>query len=483
MKDAGLEVITQMSTNLFGGGHHVGISLAPGMKIKSVKTKFLDNFPIKVNLGGEGPFSSKCDLYSKVRFEIYDENGNLKYKSQEYPNLITNRFLNKLANKLFSQVDDLRSYLVIGDSASPKPEIKINSGTVMGRYVFDSVNNRHTFVLNPANSLADPRFFSIGPSDWPNYDLVLTGGEYARVLSKIDNSTLEIDRALSATTNVAFQLWNVQADLPVADRVGSSNTDYDSPAAVYTFDSDTKSYIFSKEKRIDYTVTGSDPINFSSFALVDTDPAGTDPTDANIYELVRDLSGTPTTITVNPGEKIRIYHTLVVRVYKNFSNNTEVGNYDFYGRLVSTNTLPSTVELSVTGNTPTNIKHLFDRLLSPASDLFNGDPNASLEVKALNYSGGTWTESGTHRKTFNSATLENYVNDSFSRSRSVLLTGTEFVTSFQGLVFIFKKSGNEVFRMTVKFQPDEETNPTSQTKDNLNELRLFLATSWYRRYA
>jgi hypothetical protein len=452
------------------------------MKIRSVKTKFLEHFPIKVNQGGESPFSSRCDLYSKVRFEIYDENGNLKYRSQEYPNLITNRFLNKLANKLFSQVDDLRSYLVIGDSASPKPEIKINSGTVRGRYVFDSTNNRHTFVLNPDNSLANPTFSSIGPSEWSKYDLVLAGGEYARVLSKIDNSTLEIDRALSATTNVAFQLWNVQADLPVADRVGSSDTDHDSPAAVYFFDYDTNSYFFAKEKRIDYTVTGSKPINFSSFALVDTEPTGTDPTNANIYELVRDLSGTPTTITVNPEEKIRIYHTLVVRVYKNFSNNTEVGNYDLYDRLVSTNVLPSTVELSVTGNTPTNINHLFDRLLSPASDLFNGDPGASLEVKVLNYSGGTWTESGTHRKTFSSATLENYINDSFRRSRSILFTETELVASFQGLVFIFKKSDNEVFRMTVKFQPDAETNPTSLTKDNLHELRLILGTSWYRRY-
>jgi hypothetical protein len=450
------------------------------MKTKSVKVRVFDN--LQLDQGREEPFSYRYDLYSKVRFEIYDENGNLEYRSQEYPNLITNRFLNKLANKLLSQVDDLRAYLVIGASAEPKPEIKINSGTVRGRYVFDSTNNRHTFVLDPVNSLASPPFFSIGPSEWSNYDLVLTGGEYARVLSKIDNSTLEIDRALSATTNVAFQLWNVQADLPAADRVGSSDTDYSSPAAVYTFDSDTDSYIFSKEKRIDYTVTGTNPIKFSSFALVDTDPAGTGPTNANIYELVRDLSGTPTTITVDPGRKIRIYHTLVVRVYKNFLKNIEVKRYDLSGNLVSTNTIPSTVELSATANTTANINHLFDRLLSPASDLFNGDTDASLDVVALNYSGGTWTESSTHRKTFNSAALENYVNNSFKRIRSVLLTKTEFVTSFQGLAFIFKKSGNEVFRMTVKFQPDASTNPTTQTKDNLYELKLFLTTSWYRRY-
>ncbi len=453
------------------------------MKIKSVKTKLLDNFPIKVNQGGESPFSSRYDLYSKVRFEIYDENGNLEYKSQEYPNLITDRFLNKLANKLFSQVDDLRSYLVIGSSANPKPEIKISSGTIQGRYVFDSTNNRHTFVLNPANSLANPPFSSIGLSDWSNYDLVLSGGEYAKVLSKIDDSTLEIDRALSATTDVAFQLWNVQADLPVADRVGSSNTDYSSPEAVYTFNSATGSYVFSKEKRIEYTVTGTEPINFSSFAFVDTEPTGTDPTNANVYELVRDLSGAPTVITVNPGKKIRIYHTLVVRVYLNFSNNTEVKYYDLSDSLVSTNTLPSTVELSATGNTAVNISHLFERLLSPASDLFNGDPDASLEVVALNYSGGTWTESSTHRKTFNSATLENYVSNSFKRSRSVLLTETDFVTSFQGLAFIFKKEGSEVFRMTVKFQPDASTDPSTQTKDDLHELKLFLTTSWYRRYS
>ncbi len=453
------------------------------MKIKSVKTKLLENFPVRVNQGGDGPFSSKYDLYSKVRFEIYDENGNLEYKSQEYPNLITNRFLNKLANKRFSQVDDLRSYLVIGASENPKPEIKISSGTVQGRYVFDSDNNRHTFVLNPANSLANPPFSSIGLSDWPNYDLVLTGGEYARVLSKLDDSTLEIDRALSATTDVAFQLWNVQADLPVADRVGSSNTDYNSPAAVYAFNSDTGSYVFSKEKRIEYTVTGTDPINFSSFAFVDTDPTGTDPTDANVYELVRDLSGAPTRITVNPGKKIRIYHTLVVRVYRNFSNNTEVNYYDLSDSLVSTNTLPSTVELSATGNTATNINHLFERLLSPASDLFNGDPDASFEVVALNYSGGTWTESSTYRKTFTSATLENYVDNSFKRSRSIILTETEFVTSFQGLAFIFKNEGSEVFRMTVKFQPDASTNPATQTKDDLHELKLFLTTNWYRRYS
>jgi hypothetical protein len=123
------------------------------------------------------------------------------------------------------------------------------------------------------------------------------------------------------------------------------------------------------------------------------------------------------------------------------------------------------VELSVTGNTSTNISHLFNRLLSPASDLFNGDSDASLEVIALNYSGGTWTESGTHRKTFNSATLENYVNNSFKRGRSVLLTETDFVTSFQGLAFIFKMEGSEVFRMTVKFQPDASTDPSSQTKE------------------
>lgn len=452
------------------------------MKIKSVKTKLLDSFPVQVNQGGDGPFSSRYDLYSKVRFEIYDENGNLEYKSQEYPNLITNRFLNKLANKLFSQVDDLRAYLVIGASASPKPEIKISSGTVQGHYVFDNTNNRHTFVLSPANSLANAPFSSIGASDWPNYDLVLTGGEYARVLSKIDDSTLEVDRALSATTDVAFQLWNVQADLPVADRVGSSNTDYSSPPAVYRFDSATGSYVFSKEKRIEYTVTGTDPIDFSSFAFVDTNPTGTNPTGANVYELVRDLSGNPTKITVNPGKKIRIYHTLVFRVYKNFSNKTEVSYYDLSDSLVSTNTLPSTVELSVTGNTTTNINYLFERLLSPASDLFNGDPDASLEVVALNYSSGTWRESGTHRKTFSSATLESYVNDSFKRGRSVLLTETEFVTSFHGLDFIFKKAGSEVFRMTVKFQPDASTNPTTQTKDDLHELKLFLTTSWYRRY-
>jgi hypothetical protein len=453
------------------------------MKIKSVKTKLLEKFPIQVSPGGESPFSSKYDLYSKVRFEIYDESGNLEYKSQEYPNLITDRFLNKLANKLFSQVDDLRAYLVIGSSSSPKPEIKISSGTVQGRYVFDNANNRHTFVVSPADALADPPFSSIGSSDWSNYDLVLTGGEYAKVLSKIDDSTLEIDRALSATTNVAFQLWNVQADLPVADRVGSSNTDYSSPAAVYSFNSDTGSYVFSKEKKIEYTVTGTDPISFSSFAFVDTEPTGTNPTNANVYELVRDLSGSPTTITVNPGKKIRIYHTLVVRVYKNFSNSTEVRYYDLSDSLVNTNTLSSTVELSVTGNTSTNISHLFNILLSPASDLFNEDPDASLEVVALNYSSGTWTESSTHRKTFNSATLEDYVDNSFKRSRSVLLTETDFVTSFQGLAFIFKKEGSEVFRMTVKFQPDADTNPSTQTKDDLHELKLFLTTNWYRRYS
>jgi hypothetical protein len=453
------------------------------MKIKSVKTKFLENFPIQINTGGDGPFSSKYDLYSKVRFEIYDENGNLEYKSQEYPNLITDRFLNKLANKLFSQVDDLRSYLVIGASADPKPEIKISSGTVQGRYVFDSTSQRHTFVVSPYGSLDYIPFSYIGYSDWSNYDLVLSGGEYAKVLSKINNSTLEIDRALSANTDVAFQLWNVKADLPAGDRVGSSNTDYNSPAAVYSFNSDTGSYIFSKEKKIEYTVTGTDPINFSSFAFVDTDPTGTDPTNANVYELVRDLSGNPTTIAVSPGKKIRIYHTLVVRVYKNFSNSTVVRYYDLSDNLVSTNNLASTVELSATGNTATNINHLFERLLSPASDLFNGDSDASLEVVALNYSSGTWTESGTHRKTFNSATLENYTNDSFKRSRFVLLTETDLVTSFQGLAFIFKREGSEVFRMTVKFQPDSNTNPSTQTKDDLHELKLFLTTNWYRRYS
>ena len=453
------------------------------MKIKSVKTKLLENFPIRVNQGGDSPFSSKYDLYSKVRFEIYDENGNLEYKSQEYPNLITDRFLNKLANKLFSQVDDLRTYLVIGASANPKPEIKISSGTVQGHYVFDSTNQRHTFVVSPSDSLANAPFSSIGSSDWANYDLVLSGGEYAKVLSKIDDSTLEIDRALSATTDVAFQLWNVKADIPVGDRVGSSNTDYNSPAAVYTFNSDTGSYIFSKEKRIEYTVTGTDSINFSSFAFVDTEPTGTNPTDANVYELVRDPSGAPTTINVRPGKKIRIYHTLVVRVYKNFSTSTVVNSYDLSDNLVSTNTLPSTVELSVTGNTSTNISHLFNRLLSPASDLFNGDSDASLEVVALNYSSGTWTESSTHRKTFNSTTLEDYVDNSFKRTRSVLLTETDFVASFQGLAFIFKMEGSEVFRMTVKFQPDANTNPSTQTKDDLHELKLFLTTNWYRRYS
>jgi hypothetical protein len=138
------------------------------MKIKSVKTKLLESFPAQINRGGDGPFSSRYDLYSKVRFEIYDEKGNLEYKSQEYPNLITDRFLNKLANKLFSQVDDLRAYLVIGASTNPKPEIKISSGTVQGRYVFDNSNNRHTFVVSPSDSLADAPFSSIGSSDWSN---------------------------------------------------------------------------------------------------------------------------------------------------------------------------------------------------------------------------------------------------------------------------------------------------------------------------
>ncbi len=462
------------------------------MKIKSVRTEFLDNFPIQANQGGDGPFSFKYDLYSKVRFEIYDEKGNLEYRSQEYPNLITNRFLNKLANKRFSQVDDLRAYLVIGASASPKPEIKISSGTVKGHYAPGSTSDTHTFVLSTADAgaLANPPFSSIGTAggpSWSDYDLVLAGGEYARVLSKIDNSTLAIDRPLSATTDVAFQLWNVQADLPVADRVGSSNTDFSSPAAVYSFDSSTGSYVFAKEKRIEYTVTGTSPINFSSFAFVDTDPTGTNPTNANVYELVRDLSGNPISLTVNPGKKIRIYHTLVVRVYKNFSNNTEVKYYDLSDNLKSTDTLPSTVELSVTGSTPSDqaasINSLFERLLSPASDLFNMDTGASLDVVALNYSGTTWTESSTHRKTFSSATLEPYANDSFKRSRSLLLTETEFVTTFHGLAFIFKKAGNEEFRMTVKFQPNESTAPTAQTKDDLHELKLFLTTNWYRKYS
>jgi len=452
------------------------------MKVKSVKARIFDNFPAPINKGEKESSFPRYDLYSKVRFEIYEKNGNLRYRSHDYSNLITNRFLNKLANKLFSQLDDLRTYLVIGSSNEPKAEIKISHGTVRGRYVFDSANNRHTFVLSPANSLANPPFSSIGPSDWSKYDLVLPGGEYARVLSKIDSSTLEIDRPLSTTSNVVFQLWNVQADLPIADRIGSSDTDFSSPPALYTFDYGTGSYVLAKEKRIEYTVTGSNPINFSSFALVDINPTGSDPTNANVYELVRDLSGTPTTITVNPGEKIRIYHTLVVRVYKNFSNIISAKNYDLSGSLISANTFPSTVELSATGNTATNIRHLFERLLSPASDLFNGDLGATLEVVALNHSGGNWTESSTHRKTFNSATLENYVNDSFKRVRSVLLTKTEFVTSFQGLAFIFKNSGNEVFRMTVKFQPNAGTDPTSQTKDSLHDLKLFLTTSWYRGY-
>jgi hypothetical protein len=37
------------------------------MKIKSVKTKFLENFPVQINPGGDGPFSSKYDLYSEVQ--------------------------------------------------------------------------------------------------------------------------------------------------------------------------------------------------------------------------------------------------------------------------------------------------------------------------------------------------------------------------------------------------------------------------------
>jgi len=454
------------------------------MKIKKVTSRVESLFPRTV-VREDGPLSTRYELYSKVRYEICDENGNVEYRSQEYPNLITDRFLNSLADIKFSQVDSLRSYLVMGASASPKPEIKISSGSVQGRYVFDSSTNTHTFVVTPSGALANDPFSSIGLSNWSEYDLVLPGGEYAKVLSKIDDSTLEIDRAVSATTDVSFELWHVKVDMPISDRVGVSDTDYSSPAAVYSFDSSTGSYVFAKEKRIEYTVSGEDPINFSSFAFVSSEPTGTDPTNANVYELVRDLSGSPTVLVVNPGKKIRIYHTLVARVFLNLSRTTEVRVYDLADNLVSTTNLPSTVELSATGNTSANILQLYERLLSPGSDLFNGDPDAVLEVVALVYDSttDTWSESSTHRKTFTAATLESYVSDSFRRSRSVLLTENDFVTTFQGLAFIMKVAGTEVFRMTVKFQPDPSTSPSSQTKDDLHELKLFLTTNWYRRYA
>lgn len=431
------------------------------------------------NLGT--PTSTKSFVSSMVKFEIEGENG-VEYSSQWYPNLITNRFLNAFANKGFSpsnHIDSLREYLVIGASDSPKPEIKVFSGTVTGTCSTDTSGPTpvYYFTLDGGSTFfGDTVFASFDWNGGTDLYIPLTG-EFARVLSKVNDSTIILDRPVKAS-GVTFELWNVVADLPSTDRVGASNQDAGSLSESFSYYSSDGVLRWVREIRRVFEVTGSDPIKFSSFALTETEPVSGS-TNAMIYELVRDQYGAPTTITIAPGKRIKVYHVLAVSSPITSYQDVEVKNYGLDNSLTETTTISSTAKIEFDSANTRAPQEIFQRVLSPASDIFNGESDVVITLIALQKTGSSYVET-THTKDYTSITLLPYSDGSFLRSREFFISDTEFVDgtsplTIDGFKFVVKKSGQTLFSVSFEFD-------SSITKDDLHEIKMYLTTKWFRQY-
>ncbi len=426
--------------------------------------------------------SARFDLGSEVRFEIVGENG-IEYASPWYSNMITDRFLIGFADKGFvagnNHLDTLRRFLVIGASQSPKPEIKVTapSGvTGSGSVDTSGPSPSYRFVLD--SSSQQPNFFDTGALsgvDLAGWELVVPStGEFAKVLQKVNGSTLSLDREITAT-NARFELWNVQADISSADRVGVSEQDSGSTQEVFGFDNTQGALTYVREIRREYTVTGSSPISFSYFGFAPDSPGSGSPTNATIIELVRDQYGTPTTITVNPGKRIRVYHRLVVSSPRVFPSKTPFSEYDLSDSLVSQSSVNTNVEIVVDTNSQSRISEVFKRVLSPASDIFNGENDVSVSLTVL----GSNHQPTSHTKSFTSTNLLPYTGG-FVRSREFVVGPSELVsgetpTQVHGFKFDVIKGSSTLFSVLFKFS-------SPITKDDLHEMKVYLNTSWYRRY-
>lgn len=406
---------------------------------------------------------------SVAKIEILDERGNVELSLPWRPNLITDRFLNQFANKTFANVDDLRNFLVIGASNNPKEEIKRSSGNITAT---TSTQGQDIIFTTSAD------FFDSN-IDWTDgWEIVIPStGRYARILQRNSNTKVRIDRDLNLSSATSFEVWKVNADLPATDRVAVSDTSYGpAPQTAATYDNNLSAFTWQREIARTYTVTGSNPISFSSFAF---SPTGTyqsgDPTNATIYELVRAQNGSPTTLTINPGKRIRVRHRLVAIAFASNNIAVNVREYNLADQEVNNYNITANNTLATPNNSATQIQEMFEKLLSPASNFNDGQSGISIELVPLNNSN---QEMNSFRKTFTQASLENYTNNSFSRAKEFLLEEEDFVTTFYGVRLIFKRSGNTQFTLTTSF-----TNNSSFQKDNLHELRIRVNVSWYRYYS
>jgi len=435
----------------------------------------MKNFKSKVRLGEsplrrsqESPFGVEGRVSSQVKIEVYSEDGTLEYETPWYPNLLTNRFLDAFGEKTFANVNDLRRYLVIGVSDSPKPEIKRSSGSITGTYSLQGSD--HVFTSN-----AD--FFAPEMVGW---ELIIPStGAYARITEVTGPTRVKLDKALPNTTNLAFAVWNVDADLPATDRLAVTDATEGTPQnPVYLYNSTLGAYEFQNEILRVYTVPEGGPIRFSSFAFV---PGNTynpgDPTNAMVYELVRDVGGNPTVITLAPGKKIKIRHLLRAVAFLQNNLQVEVRQYDLANQLTGTSYLDAVNTLSTASSPPTpdHIRSIYERLLSPASDLFNGDTNATLEVVPLDQQGNPIVSL---KKTFTSTNLNPYSPGSYRRSREVFLGEQDFVTTFYGVRTTFLKEGQPEFTLNTAFSSN-----SFLTKDDLHEMKVHLSVRWYRYYS
>lgn len=410
----------------------------------------------------------KGAISSQVKLEILDENGNLEMEFPWRSNLITDRFLEAFANKTFANVDDLRNYLVIGASPNPKPEIKRASGNITAT---TSVQGQEVIFTTSTE------FFYLG-TNWANgWEIVIPStGAYARIVERLSDTQVKIDRNLNLTSPTAFEVWNVGADLPVTDRIAVSDQQYgQNPDTAVWYDQSLGAYLWRREIGRIYTVSGQNPISFSSFAFSPTGQYGNnDFTNATIYELVRNQNGAPTTVTINPGKRIRVRHRLTAIVF--LSNNTpvQVKEYDLVDQEINSFQIPANNVISATNNTATNIRELFEKLLSPASNLQDGAQNVAIELAPLDSSGN---EISSLKKTFTSANLLSYTSESFSRAKEFFLSENDFVGTFYGIKLTYKRAGNTMFTMTTQFGSN-----SSFQKDDLHELRVRVNVSWYRYY-
>lgn len=439
-----------------------------GMSKKKLSGK-VSLYPRHARESASSPLAIEGRLASMVKVEVYSEDGFLEFESPWYPNLITNRFLEAFGEKTFQNVNDLREYLVIGVSNDPKPEIKRSSGAITGTY--SNNNGQHLFE-------ASASFFS-QDTNWEGWELVIPStGAYARILSRVSNTVVEIDRAINAN-DVQFSVWNVNADLPATDRLDVVNTTEGTPQSpIFGFNSGVGAYEFHHEILRVYTVPQGDPIKFSSFAFVPTNTYNSgDPTNAMIYELVRDISGSPTVITLAPGKKIKIRHLLRAMAFVQNNLQVELRQFDLADNLVATNYLDATNTLSTPSTPPssTDVQSIFTRLLSPASDLIDGESDAVVELAPLDANG---SPVNSLKKSFTATTLHPYTAGSYSRSRSVLLGEGDFVATIYGIKTTFLKGGTEHFSLTTRFGQN-----LSITKDDLHELRVHILVRWYRYYS